>query len=131
MAKKLVHLQIITPELKALAVETDSVVIPAHDGELGVLVDRAPLMCELGVGALRYRDGSHTRRIFVDGGFAQVHRNQVTVLTQAAATPDEITPAMIQQAEKAAETAKAEERGRALRRVGVLRELAHAGPQRA
>lgn len=123
MANKQVNLQVITPERKALDVQTESVVIPAHDGELGILASRAPLMCELGVGELRYRDGATTRRMFVDGGFAQVNRDRVTILTENAAAPEEITAEMIDKAAKATAAAVGEERPRARRRLHVLREL--------
>jgi len=63
---------VVTPERKVLEQTADAVVIPAHDGELGILRDRAPLMCELGIGQMRYQKGGATRRLFIDGGFAQV-----------------------------------------------------------
>src|SRR5262249_22816506 len=55
-----------------------------YDGELGVLPGRAPLIGRLGYGELRIRHGATTRRFFVDGGFAQVRSNVVTVLTPRA-----------------------------------------------
>ncbi len=80
----------ITPEQKVLETRAESAVIPAHDGELGILYNRAPLMCELGIGQLRYRAEGRTHRVFIDGGFAQVFRNRVTVLSDRALTADQI-----------------------------------------
>jgi F-type H+-transporting ATPase subunit epsilon len=130
MAKsKTIDLLVITPERQVLETTTDSVVIPAHDGELGVLRDRAPLMCELGIGQLRYRENGDVRRMFIDGGFAQVNQNSVTVLTNAAVSAEQITSEMLADAERPAEGSDAtgpqaaEARQRAQRRAGVLRGL--------
>jgi F-type H+-transporting ATPase subunit epsilon len=101
MAKKL-QLVVITPEKKILDQAADSAVIPAHDGELGILSDRAPIMCELGVGQVRYDAGGATHRLLVDGGFAQVHHNNVTVLSPAVYAPADITEQVIAKAEGAA-----------------------------
>lgn len=125
------QLTVITPERLVLDTPTESVVLPAHDGEIGILRDRASLMCELGVGMLRYRDGEKTRRMMIDGGFAQVHRNKVTVLTERATTADEVTPAMVSEAERQASSpgtqpADRAARLRAKRRATVLRSLQKA-----
>ncbi|MBW7906758.1 MAG: F0F1 ATP synthase subunit epsilon [Phycisphaerae bacterium] len=121
MAKDHLELLVITPERQALAEPADSVVIPAHDGELGVLVRRAPLMCELDIGLLRYRRGNVTRRVFIDGGFAQVFQNTVTVLTERAVTQDEAPDAVAPGAQPPTE---AEGRRKAARRQSALRRLA-------
>lgn len=89
-AEKTIELAVITPEQKVLETRAESAVIPAHDGELGILYNRAPLMCELGIGQLRYRAEGRTHRVFIDGGFAQVFRNRVTVLSDRALTAEQI-----------------------------------------
>jgi F-type H+-transporting ATPase subunit epsilon len=120
---------VVTPERKVLEGTADSLVIPAHDGELGILADRAPLMCELGIGQMRYRKGGMARRLYIVGGFAQVHDNNVTILTQHATPSDQITDEMIADAERAADaitgrTPEAvEDRQKARRRLSVLRKL--------
>ena len=63
------------------------------DGELGVLAGRAPLVGRLGPGELRLRTGTAVARFFVDGGFAQVRANAVTVLTARAVKASEVTAA--------------------------------------
>ena len=74
---------VVTPERAVLDEPADFVALPMYDGELGVLPGRAPLIGRLGYGELRIRRGQETRRFFVDGGFAQVRANTVTVLTAA------------------------------------------------
>ena len=73
-----------------------------YDGELGVLPGRAPLIGRLGYGELRIRRGQETRRFFVDGGFAQVRDNVVTVLTPRAIRAEEIDSAAATEALNAA-----------------------------
>ena len=76
---------IITPEELVLETQATAVVIPAHDGLIGILKDRAPLLCELGSGTLRIDTVSEgTKQIEIAGGFAQVLNNDVIVLTERA-----------------------------------------------
>jgi F-type H+-transporting ATPase subunit epsilon len=72
---------VVTPERKVLEEVADSIVLPLYDGELGVLPRRAPLIGRLGQGELRIRTGDSTSRFFVEGGFAQVREDVVTILT--------------------------------------------------
>ena len=81
---------VVTPERAILDEPVDFVALPMYDGELGVLPGRAPLIGRLGYGELRLRHGATTRRFFVDGGFAQVRSNVVTVLTPRAIRGEDI-----------------------------------------
>lgn len=90
---------IVTPEQQALDATVEQAVLPAHDGLIGILTDRAPLLVKLGVGPLRVDIAQGQQRHFlIDGGVAQMKDNKLTVLTTLA------TPA----AEISAETARAE-----------------------
>lgn len=120
---------VVTPERTLFDQLVDSVTLPLHDGELGVLPGRTPLIGRLGYGELRTTAGGFTSRYYVDGGFAQVRDNVVTVLTNraiVAAAVDEATAIKeleTAQARRAlsdqdqAEKAKAVARARALIRV--------------
>ncbi len=126
-----IHLVVVTPERQVLEQPVDAVVIPAHDGELGVLRDRAALMCELGIGQLRYTQAGLTRRLFIDGGFAQVLDNHVTVLTGQALPVEDLSAEMVATANRAVDEhtghddeslqarARAQDRLRVLRRLRV------------
>ena len=120
---------VITPERQVLEQAVSSVVFTAHDGEMGVLTGRAPLVCELGIGQLRYEVGGQSRRLFIDGGFAQVYQNAVTILTQQALPAEQINAETIAVAEKAVEelrgtdAATCEAREKAQRRLRALRRL--------
>jgi F-type H+-transporting ATPase subunit epsilon len=124
-----IELVVITPERKVLETPVEQVVLPAHDGEVGILRGRAPLMCELGIGQLRYTRDRQTWRMFVEGGFAQVLQDHVTVLTTQAIPAEAITEETVRAAEEAMQQHKGHDaearaaRDRARRRWSVLRRL--------
>ncbi len=100
------HCSVITPERSLLECEATFVAIPAHDGEVGILKNRAPLVCMLGTGIVRIQEGSTEHRILIDGGFAQVLDNKVTILTQFAKPASEIDSAMADRMRKEADSMK-------------------------
>jgi F-type H+-transporting ATPase subunit epsilon len=80
---------VVTPEQQVLDETVSQVILPAHDGLIGILTDRAPLLVKLGVGEMRVTPtaGSGTAKdqvYLVDGGVAQMKDNNLTVLTQHA-----------------------------------------------
>ena len=89
---------IVTPERVVLDCQARSVVFPAHDGELGVLRDRAPLVCRMGIGIARVEGEGGERDYYVDGGFAQVVRNQLTILTERAREAKDVDRAAAEKA---------------------------------
>ena len=76
---------VISPEAVLFEGDTDAVVAPAYDGEVGILTGHAPMMTLLGKGTLRLGSGGGTRRFTIEGGFLQVVDNQVRVVTERAA----------------------------------------------
>jgi F-type H+-transporting ATPase subunit epsilon len=93
---------VVTPERAVLDEPADFVVLPMFDGELGVLPGRAPLIGRLGFGELRVRKGTETQHYYVDGGFAQVRANVVTILTAKAIPSSEISTGAAKDALEAA-----------------------------
>src|SRR5687767_11911184 len=102
VADRTLQCVVVTPERALLDEAVDFVALPMYDGELGVLPGRAPLIGRLGYGELRIRQGDRTRRFYVDGGFAQVGNNVVTVLTPRALKAEEINAQAAHQALEAA-----------------------------
>ena len=92
MAKTMSGFQcsVITPEAAVLETDATAASFPAHDGEFGILRNRAPLVCKLGIGTLRVETPEGTRRLYIDGGFAEVRENRLTILTNNALAPDAI-----------------------------------------
>jgi F-type H+-transporting ATPase subunit epsilon len=81
----MLKVSVISPESVLFEGETDSVVAPAYDGEVGILTGHAPLMALLGEGQLRLGSGSGSR-FNISGGFMQVLNNEVRVVTEKAST---------------------------------------------
>src|SRR3954447_25943007 len=75
---------VVTPERTLFDELVDFVALPLYDGELGVLPGRSPLIGRLRYGELRTRGSGATHHYFVDGGFAQVRDDVVTILTNRA-----------------------------------------------
>lgn len=78
------NLTVISPERKLFEGPAKFAVLPAFDGEVGILRDHAPLMALLGEGTLRIETAEGTRRFTVAGGFVQVLDNEVSVLSEEA-----------------------------------------------
>jgi F-type H+-transporting ATPase subunit epsilon len=96
---KVLQCSVITPEHKVFEAAATAVIIPAHDGKIGILHGRAPLLCELGTGTLRVDAVTEgMREFYVDGGFAQVLENKVTILTERAAPAEDLSRAKAEKA---------------------------------
>jgi F-type H+-transporting ATPase subunit epsilon len=79
---------VVTPERTELDREAESVVLPMYDGELGVWTSRAPMIGRLGFGTLRLQTAAGPERYYVDGGFAQIEKDEVNILTARAIPVD-------------------------------------------
>jgi len=79
----MLSVSVISPERVLFEGETDSVVAPAFDGEVGILTGHAAMMTLLGSGELRLGT-SVAHRFQVQGGFLQVADNHVRVVTEHA-----------------------------------------------
>lgn len=125
---------VVTPERTLFDELVDFVALPLFDGELGVLPGRSPLIGRMGYGELRTKAQGTNRRYFVDGGFAQVRDNVVTVLTNRAIPAASVD---VTAAEKELELAKARiasteqdvaDKGRAVDRARAqIRVASHRG----
>jgi len=81
-----VSLEIVSPERLLLSRPVDMVVIPASEGDMGVLEGHTPMIVMLRGGTIDLYEGdSITDRLFVDGGFAEVTPDRCTVLANHAA----------------------------------------------
>lgn len=79
------QITVVTPEQQILDETVTAAVIPAHDGKMGILTDRAPLLVKLGKGELSIDlAGGRKRTIQIEGGVAQMRANKLTVLTEKA-----------------------------------------------
>jgi F-type H+-transporting ATPase subunit epsilon len=101
------QLEIVTPEKKVVDTSAQEVQIPGKDGYLGVLPGHAPLITELAVGEITFREGTGSnaseQRLAVAWGFAEVLPGKVTILAETAERPSEID---VERARKAKERAE-------------------------
>ena len=76
-----VSLEIVSPEKLLLSRPVDMVVIPASEGDMGVLEGHAPMIVMLRGGVIALYDGEQiSDQMYVDGGFAEVTPERCTVL---------------------------------------------------
>ena len=84
MAKEL-FLEVVTPQKAVVSEEAQIVVAPGSEGEFGALKGHTTFLTSLKVGTLRYKDMSGSERfLFVNGGFAEVLPDKVTILAESA-----------------------------------------------
>jgi F-type H+-transporting ATPase subunit epsilon len=95
MSDKL-HFALVSPEREFFNGEVDHVVVPGSEGEFGVLPNHAPVMSVIKPGALKVFNGGTERRIFVNGGFADVTPEGLTVLAEEAIDMADIDPAELE-----------------------------------
>jgi F-type H+-transporting ATPase subunit epsilon len=126
---------VVTPEKAILECEASFVAFPAHDGEMGMLKRRAPLICRMGVGILRVETPGDKHVLFVDGGFAQVAADHLTILTEQARTAEDLDAEAAEQslvearAMKITDDASFDARSKAIRRAEVQLKLVKRAPQ--
>lgn len=111
--QKTFHCDLIDPTGKLLDCETTSVVLPAHDGQRGILYDHMPMLCQLGLGVMKVTvvpagvqeeaapareaaPGLRDVTFFIDGGFALVASNSVMVVAREALALREVKGEKIQ-----------------------------------
>ena len=80
-----IALEIVSPEKLLLSRPVDMVVIPAAEGDMGVLEGHTPMIVALRGGAIDLYAGEQVNeRLFVTGGFAEVTPERCTVLANEA-----------------------------------------------
>jgi F-type H+-transporting ATPase subunit epsilon len=101
-----VDIEIVSPERLLLSKPVDMVVIPAAEGEMGVMPRHAPMIVLLRGGTVRLYQGTNViETLYVSGGFAEVTPERVTVLATEAVPVAEISRA---EGEKRLSAAEAE-----------------------
>jgi F-type H+-transporting ATPase subunit epsilon len=95
---------LVTPEASVLDTQATYADLPAHDGQMGVLPDRGAMLVKLGVGqcVINTEDGQ-THRFVLDGGFAQMDSNKLSLLCERAYPASDITAEQAREAMTAAQ----------------------------
>lgn len=103
--------ELVSPERLVLSEDVVEVVIPASDGQMTVMKDHAPTMTTVKPGLVqvkRAEGGDET--IFVDGGFADINDNGLSLLAEVAMLANELDSetlaARLKNAQEAADAAE-------------------------
>jgi len=103
MADKL-QFSLVSPEAELFSGEVDQVDVPGTEGDFGVFAEHAPFMAAIRTGAITvYNDGEETRYM-VQGGFADVMPDGLTILAEQCTPMSDVKAETI-----AEEIAKAEQ----------------------
>ncbi len=90
MADK-IKIEVVTPEKLVVSDDAGIVVAPGTLGEFGALTGHTPFLSTLKTGTLRYTDSEEKERyVFINGGFAEVLPDKVSVLAESAERKSEI-----------------------------------------
>jgi len=134
MTDTILHVRVVTPEKPVYEGEATLVIVPAHDGEVGIQARHVRFLASLGFGTLRIHGGGRVLVWFLEGGFVQVGGNKVTILCDHATPIADLDP---EQADRLAAQAREAhqpqarlltQRATVMKRVRASR---HAGAPRA
>ncbi|MBF0135917.1 MAG: ATP synthase F1 subunit epsilon [Magnetococcus sp. DMHC-1] len=84
------QLEVVTPEKLLLTTEARMVTIPGQEGLFGVLPGHTSFLSGVKAGHLIIGDVDKGERYAISKGFAQVYRNQVTVLVDRAISENDV-----------------------------------------
>jgi F-type H+-transporting ATPase subunit epsilon len=98
-----IELHIVTPDRAIVREQVDEVEVPGVAGYFGVLPGHTPMLAELTVGELWYRQGQEKTYLAIAYGFAEVLPDRVTILAQIAERAEEIDASRAEEAKKRAE----------------------------
>jgi F-type H+-transporting ATPase subunit epsilon len=90
MLPEALQLEVVTLERSVVRATVAEVQVPGLDGYLGILPGHTPLLTELGIGALSYKEGANIFFVAVIGGLAEVLPDRVIILADAAELASEI-----------------------------------------
>lgn len=108
---KNIRLEFVTPERAIVHEEVDELQIPGEEGYFGVLPGHAPLLAALRTGTMWYRRGADKTYAFLEGGFAEVLPDRVSILAQVAERAEEIDEQRAEAAKRRAEEQLAKSAG--------------------
>lgn len=78
------RVDVVTPEAVVWSGEATLVVARTTEGDIGVLANHQPTMAALATGAVQIHHEEGVTQAGIHGGFLQIFRNQVTLLTDRA-----------------------------------------------
>lgn len=98
-------LEIVTPEKIAYSEKADQVTLPTMEGEITILPGHVSLITSLLSGELSLKRAEQNIILATGGGFAEIHNDKISVVTDIAQRPEEIDEKAAEEARKRAEEA--------------------------
>lgn len=89
------HFDLVSPESLLMSEAVDQVDVPGSEGDFGVLAGHAPLVTTLRPGILIVYRGGDAFKVVVNGGFAEVNPEGLTVLADMAVPADDFDTAVL------------------------------------
>lgn len=120
------RLRIVTPVRPVVDAEVTEVVVPGSEGEFGVLPLHVTFLGGLAPGILTYVEDGARKKVVLDGGYAEVRGEDLTILADAAEFPEEIDTARARAEMSRVEEALADGGTDPAQTERLLRELALA-----
>ncbi|MFO8009020.1 MAG: F0F1 ATP synthase subunit epsilon [Candidatus Brocadiia bacterium] len=121
------QVKVITPERTVLEQDdVEHVLLPADNGEVGILPRHNAMVCTIKVGRIRVDTNGESVRLATSGGFAEVLEDTVTILADTAEQAEEIDVERARAARRRAEERlrkRAEEIDMARARTALSRAL--------
>ena len=84
------QLEIVGPTRKVVSQQVSEVVLPAHDGEVGVLGNHEDFVGLLGTGPLKYVSGGNDFWLMVSSGAYYVKSGALTIVAEQVEEPKDI-----------------------------------------
>ena len=121
-------LRVLAPDQSVFDGTADEVILPSTTGQLGILPGHVSLLTALDFGVLRVREGNGWKAIALQGGFAEVDADEVTVLVNAAELGSAINAEAASQELEAATKALAQYEGKpaSTEKIKAQQELSRA-----
>jgi F-type H+-transporting ATPase subunit epsilon len=80
----LLHVELVTPEKKIFSDEVAMVVVPAAEGDMGIMAQHSNIVAMLRAGMIAvHEEGGAVQTYYADGGYVSVSNNHCIILAEA------------------------------------------------
>ena len=104
------HLEVITPEKIIFSDEIEELIAPTVNGEIAILPNHVNILTQLEPGELTIKAKNKTLHLAVTGGFLQIAKNQISLLSDFAVRSEDIDAKKALEAQQRAEKKMKEEK---------------------
>jgi F-type H+-transporting ATPase subunit epsilon len=103
MADKIAF-ELVSPDRLLISEDVDMIVVPGTEGDFGVLLGHQPMISTVRPGILEVQNSvGGDRRIYVNGGFAEITGDRCAVMTEEAVPVEDLKRGDLEQRIKVAE----------------------------